>query len=121
VITPLRGYDYYEIGGKKFFLMNLELRYPFIDYLITKFPLPIFLSRITGAIFWDMGAAWDDNDKFKGAIGQGANRLNDIKASFGWGARVNLGFLLLKFDTAWRTDLDKTSKPRYYFSLGAEY
>jgi Tol biopolymer transport system component len=121
VITPLRGYDYYEVGGRKFFLFNLELRYPFVDYLITAFPLPMFLSRITGAIFWDMGAAWDDNDKFKGAIGTGTNRLEDIKAAFGYGARVNLGFLLLKFDTAWRTDLDKTSKPRYYFSLGAEY
>ena len=121
VITPLRGYDYYEIGGRKFFLMNLELRYPFVDYLVSAFPLPIFLSRITGAIFWDMGAAWDEDSEFKGGISTGSNRLNDIKAAFGYGARVNLGFLLLKFDTAWRTDLYKTSKPRYYFSLGAEF
>jgi Omp85 superfamily domain/WD40-like Beta Propeller Repeat/Dipeptidyl peptidase IV (DPP IV) N-terminal region len=123
VMTPLRGYDYYEIGGRKFFMMNLELRYPFIDYLVTKFPLPIFLSRITGAIFWDMGAAWDVNEHFKGGVGSGpdGNRLNHIKAAFGYGARVNLGFLLLKFDTAWRTNWDKTSGPRYYFSLGAEY
>ena len=70
-----------------------------------------------------VGAAWDENEHFKGAVGSGpdGNRLNHIKAAFGYGARVNLGFLLLKFDTAWRTDLDKTSGPRYYFSLGAEY
>ncbi len=120
VITPLRGYDYYEIGGKKFFLTNIELRFPLVDYLVTRFPLPLFLSRINGALFWDMGAAWDVNSEFKGGSGD-KNRLNHIKAAFGWGARVNLGFLLLRFDTAWRTDLDKTSSPRYYFSLGAEY
>jgi len=121
VITPLRGYDYYEIGGRKFFIANLELRYPFVEYLVTRFPLPVFLSRITGALFWDMGAAWDEDREFKGGSSENGNHLSGIKASFGYGARINLGFLLLRFDTAWRTDLDKTSSPRYYFSFGAEY
>lgn len=118
IVTPLRGYDYYEFGGRKYVLTNLELRFPFVDYLVARFPLPIFLSRITGALFWDMGAAWNNDDLFRGTYD---GHFRDIKAAFGYGARVNLGFLLLKFDTAWRTDFDGTSKPRYYFSLGAEY
>jgi len=133
VVTPLRGYRYYEVYGTRFALANLEFRYPFVEHFAMRFPLPLTLSYINGNIFLDMGAAWKRWDpekevwvertkEFKGGISEDGSRLNDIKAGFGFGARANLGIFVLRFDTAWRTNFDTVSqKPEYYFSLGAEF
>jgi Tol biopolymer transport system component len=122
VITPLRGYDYFDVSGTKFLLTNWEFRYPFIEHFVMKFPLPLSIHYINGAFFYDMGAAWDENKKFKGGTTQGGSKLQDIKAGFGFGPRVNLGFLVLKYDIAWRTDFDSVSPhPKHYVSLGAEF
>ncbi len=122
IITPLRGYKYYEATGTRFALVNLELRYPFVDQLAMRFPLPILLSRVNGNIFFDMGSAWYDTRRFKGGTTQGGSRLKDLKAGFGFGARANLGIMVLRFDLAWATDFDRVSaKPISYFSLGAEF
>ncbi len=122
VVTPLRGFDYYELSGNRYFLSNLEFRYPFIDYLKTNFPLPMTIGYVTGNIFFDMGSTWED-DKFKGGTSQnGPARLQDIKSSFGFGIRANLGIFVLRYDLAWRTDFnDVSAHPRNYFSLGADF
>lgn len=122
VITPFRGYDYYAISGNKFVMANAEFRFPFIDYLAMRFPLPLVFSRVGGALFTDIGSAWTDNDQFRGTTTEGGFRLNDINMSVGYGLRANLGFVVLRFDQAWRTDLKTVaSRPAYYFSLGADY
>ena len=122
VVTPLRGYKYFDVEGSKFFLANLELRYPFVEHFVMRFPLPLSIHYINGALFYDMGAAWDENKKFKGGTSKGGSRLKDIKAGFGFGARVNLGFFVLRYDVAWSTDFDSVSpKPKHYLSLGAEF
>ncbi len=122
IVTPLRGYKYFDISGTKFFLTNLELRYPFVEHLVMRFPLPITFHYVNGAMFYDMGAAWDENKKFKGATSVGGTKLKDMKAGFGFGARANLGFFVLRYDVAWATDLSWVSpKPRHYLSLGAEF
>jgi outer membrane protein assembly factor BamA len=139
---PLRGFRYYEEYGRRYFLTNFEFRYPFIDYLAFHWPLPLVLGNISGALFTDIGAAWDrpmlDNDggvvrtsggdvvydhSFQGSNSNGGNfRLDDIKMSFGFGIRINLGFAVARFDTAWRTDLDQVDdKPMFNFSLGPEF
>ncbi|MBN2227426.1 MAG: PD40 domain-containing protein [candidate division Zixibacteria bacterium] len=122
VITPMRGFEYYELSGTRFFLSNFEFRYPFIDYLKMNFPLPLTIGYVTGAIFSDFGAAWDGND-FKGATAEGDNpRLLDIKSAFGFGIRANLGIFVLRYDLAWHTDYNTVAhKPKYYFSLGADF
>jgi Tol biopolymer transport system component len=123
LVTPMRGYNYYEFSGTRYALMNLEFRYPFIDYLKLNFPLPLTLAQLQGALFYDMGAVWDKDEPFKGATSSGGGiMLEDIKAAFGFGIRANLGFLVLRFDTAWPTDLDKVSeRPKYYWSLGGDF
>ncbi|MBU1637145.1 hypothetical protein KKC97_05705, partial [bacterium] len=60
-----------------------------------------------------------DRDEFGDHTG--ARRLSDVQTAYGLGTRMNLGFFLLQWDIAWSTDGVDTSKPRYYFSLGAEY
>lgn len=121
VVTPLRGYNYYDFQGDRFALANLELHFPFVEYFYMRYPLQLGLTRITGALFLDMGAAWE-GDEFRGAISEGGSRLLDLKSGFGFGARVNLGFMLLRYDLAWKTDY-RSVYPHtvHYFSLGADF
>ncbi|KPL17873.1 MAG: hypothetical protein AMJ92_10565 [candidate division Zixibacteria bacterium SM23_81] len=121
-ITPLRGYDYNELQGSKFGLLNLEFRYPFVDYLLIHWPLRFGISQVNGALFLDAGSAWDRTEAFKGGTTEGGPRLKDLKTGFGFGTRANLGIFVLRFDAAWKTDFDRVSaKPKTYFSLGAEF
>lgn len=122
VVTPLRGFEYYELSGTRYFLTNFEFRYPFIDYLKIDFPLPMALRYVTGAFFYDMGAAWENDEAFRGVSTQDSNRLQDIKSAFGFGIRANLGIFVLRYDLAWKTDISTVSAhPKYYFSLGADF
>lgn len=122
VVTPLRGFDYYELSGTRYFLTNLEFRYPFVDYLKMNFPLPLTIGYVTGNLFLDVGSSWDKESGFKGATGQGSPRLLDIKSAFGFGIRANLGIFVLRYDLAWRTDLSSIADhPKYYFSIGADF
>ena len=78
----------------------------------------------TGAEFHQnyAGSAWTRESGFHGATNAGGFRLDDIRASFGYGLRANLGIVVLRFDQAWRTDLRGVAdRPESYFSLGADY
>jgi len=123
VVTPLRGQEYYGISGDRYALMNWELRFPLIQYFAMKYPLPLVLSNITGVIFTDIGAAWFGSRFQSGITENGVSHLQDIKAGFGCGMRINLfGFALLRYDVAWGTDLDQVSdRPTHYFSFGADF
>ncbi|MFH1698988.1 MAG: hypothetical protein ABIE07_00235 [Candidatus Zixiibacteriota bacterium] len=120
LITPLRGYDYYDLVGDRYSVVNMELRFPFIDYFVMRYPLSLGIARIQGALFLDIGAAWNKgDDTFKAANG---TMLIGIKSGFGFGARANLGFILLRYDLAWRTDFDSVEPhTKHYFSLGADF
>jgi len=123
VITPLRGQEYYGLSGDRYALINWEFRFPMVALFAMRYPLPIVLSNVTGAIFADIGSAWFGSD-FKGGTSEGGrNRLHDIKSGFGFGARLNLlGIVLLRYDLAWATDGYKVSAhPRAYFSLGYDF
>lgn len=121
-VTPFRGGNYYEQTGTRFGLINAEFRFPLIRRLDFGWPLPMGFRDIRGALFVDAGSAWDGN-KFKG-IGRAPNgdvTLQDLMLAYGLGARVNLGYFVLRWDIAWRTWLNHTDKPRYFLSLGAEF
>lgn len=123
IIVPLRGYPYFDEVGTHYGIANLEFRYPFIDYFRLNFPLPITLQQVSGAIFWDMGAAWDYNKELRIFDDQkGFPVLGGVKGGFGFGARVNLGIFVLRVDLAWATNLSEVAhKPETYFSFGAEF
>jgi len=93
-----RGYDRHEFYNRNVLFASNELRFPLIDNLLIAFPVGgLGFSGIRGALFFDVGSAWDDNfDQFLG--------------SFGYGFRVALGyFLTLRFDFSRTTDFETVS------------
>jgi Tol biopolymer transport system component len=119
---PLRGFNYNKKNGTRYFLANYELRYPFIQYLVTG-GLPIALGNITGATFLDIGSSWSNENTWKGfgtnATGQTVPQ--DLLIGTGMGVRMFFLGLPLKIDVAWSYNGDGFSTPKYYFSLGGDF
>ncbi|MEA2062514.1 MAG: BamA/TamA family outer membrane protein [Gemmatimonadota bacterium] len=89
----LRGYRRWSIIGSRSILFNQEIRFPLFHQLdvhlgIGRLPLP----GIQGALFFDMGNAWEKGEKYPGLL-----------ASTGFGFRMSLGGpLILRLDRARR-------------------
>lgn len=118
-VNSLRGYDDFEFRGHNLALVNLEFRYPFIDHLEIASPIPLSLWGLRGVMFVDAGAAWDDT--FRGTVFDDGRRLEDIKASIGFGVRLRLAIFVIRVDRAWPTDLQGMGSPKTHFALGAEF
>lgn len=121
-VTPLRGARYYERVGTRYFLANVEFRYPFIKYLALGWPLPLTIGGLQGITFFDVGSAWFGNDfhpfaddPYYGTV------MDDLVSGFGVGTRIFLGYFLLKIDCAWRYDMIRVHRPQWYFSLGLDF
>jgi outer membrane protein assembly factor BamA len=118
----LRGYDYGSLEGRRYVTSTTELRIPFIDRLRLAAPIPMTIRNGRGVIFIDVGTAFNDPQDFHGASTDRGYELDDIKAGIGFGFRINLGYFVLREDTAWRTTIRGISaKPEHYFALGAEF
>lgn len=120
--VPLRGFDYAEEIGTKYGLLNMELRFPLIRYLVTG-ALPILFSNIIGVAFADVGTAWYHNNELNLFTRNENGKVvtNDLLAGTGFGARLYFIYFLLKFDVAWAYNLNSFSQPRYYISLGYDF
>ncbi len=131
---PLRGARFAERFGNNTSLFNLEIRFPFINYLALGFPLKVIFGNIRGHAFMDIGAAWDEASEFDknnryGNYSKWPDRYNVSNSSeyspwvttFGLGTKINLGYFLLRIETAWDKNTDGYSKPQWYFSLGPDW
>lgn len=121
-VLPLRGYNYSEQIGSKYFLMNYELRFPLIRYLVTG-GLPLLFSNILGVAFIDAGTAWNNTKSLQLFSKDSSGNLisKDLLMGTGVGARVYFLYFLLRFDVAWAYNVDHFSKPKFYFSIGADF
>jgi len=121
--NTLRGLDFGELSGSKVGLMNLEFRFPLIDLLALGWPLPLTFREIRGVFFFDVGGTWDAFDDFHPLSSDATFlKLDDLTGSYGFGTRINLGYFILRYDLAQRTDLTRhIGGARSYFTLGAEY
>jgi outer membrane protein assembly factor BamA len=124
VIMPLRGYSLGAAnphGNTRFLLSNTEVRFPLVDDISFAFPFSFSIRYLMGAMFFDMGGAWDDPSAFRGVrASNGWFTFNDIKAGAGFGLRLNLfNALVLKWDRALRLGYDHVTED--YISLGAEF
>ncbi|MEA2104070.1 MAG: hypothetical protein U9P79_05435 [Candidatus Cloacimonadota bacterium] len=112
----LRGYLQEEFLGNNISFASVEFRYPFIKNMQFGFPLPLWISNVRGAIFADAGRVWDKIAELENSD------INETKLGYGWGTRMNMGYFVLKFDWAYRADLSiYHQKPKFYFSLNAEF
>ncbi len=127
-VTPLRGAYYYEGEGSRYLLSNMEFRFPLIQFLGLGFP-PIRFFNIRGAIFYDIGTAfdpgenWYSNSKWRGThINENGERaFKDLISGYGIGARIFFLYFLVRIDMAWQYDLAGSSKPIWYISLGGDF
>jgi Tol biopolymer transport system component len=111
----LRGYPRRFLYGKNLLLVNNELRFPLVNDLLIGFPFGnLRFQAIRGAIFFDLGNAWDD--KFS-TIKRGDTDYSGLIGSFGFGFRVSLGYVtVLRFDFARKTDF-KSVNNKYDFDF----
>jgi Tol biopolymer transport system component len=107
-VVPVRGRRYMEQVGSNVWLANFEFRFPFL--LALGVPEKFMISNLGSHLFFDIGTAWDKGSEFEGSI-----------AGFGWGMKINMGYFLLRIDSAWDINESGYSKPQYYFSLGTDW
>ena len=99
-LNQLRGFDFLQFAGNRTAFLNLEYRFPFIYEARAG---AIALTNIRGTLFFDIGAAWfQDDDDFQ-FFEDG--RLRDGVASFGLGLSFNFGPIPLNWYLAQVTDL----------------
>ncbi len=89
----LRGWPRWSLRGEKLWLTSQELRFPFLDALALQFPFGgIVLPSFRGALFFDVGSAWDD-------------KYTTTYGSVGGGLRLNFGgILVLRYDIGKRIE-----------------
>ncbi|MFQ6673701.1 MAG: BamA/TamA family outer membrane protein [Fidelibacterota bacterium] len=120
-VLPVRGTRLVERWGTNVFLSNMEFRFPFVDYLALGFPLRVILGNIHGVLFFDAGAAWDTD--LRPTVKDpttGEREYRDLIAGYGMGIRINIGYTILRIDSAWDFMMRGSSKPQYYLSLGTD-
>jgi Tol biopolymer transport system component len=120
-ITDLRGVEFADYIGNKYLVFNTEFRFPFVKRLSLGFPLPIDISGIGGVLFFDAGlCTYKDYSEIQPF--DPFPKLKDLKADFGYGLRMWLGFAKLKVDFAYNTDFETLYKPvKINISLGFDY
>ncbi len=122
-IDTIRGYRYEEFVGTRIGLLNAEVRIPFIDILHFGWPVQWTIGGIRGIVFADVGGAWSDSqfgpenpfDIFHWENNR--IRLDDVKASIGFGLRLQLGLFSIDFAAARNTDLTGL-EPGFKYHLG---
>ena len=93
--------DLDQLIGSRLAVANVELRFPLTRSLSLGF-LPISLPPIEGAIFYDVGLAWQDGSKIVGRRTAGEDLVAYRAPLQSWGGsiRVNLLGIPLRFDYA---------------------
>jgi Tol biopolymer transport system component len=111
-----------QLIGSKIAVTNIELRFPLTRQLVLGF-LPIGFPPIEGAIFYDMGMAWDDASivKWNRSSTEDPVRVRTPLRSWGGSIRANMfGLLIMRID--YTKPLDRARKQAYWtVSLGPTF
>ena len=132
--TNMRGFLQNARNGANFFLMNTELRLPFVQ-VISRSPVSSEFWRNLALVgFADVGTAWSGPDPFSldnpfnvTFFEDGPVRVkvvtnkNPIIAGYGLGARMRLFGYFLRIDRAWGIDDGQILRPVWYFSLNLDF
>jgi Tol biopolymer transport system component len=111
-----------QLIGSKIAVANAELRFPLAYNVVLGF-LGVGLPPIEGALFYDMGVAWDESStlRFERNPGDDLYAVRQPLKSYGASLRANVfGFLILRFD--YTRPLDRARKKSYWtVSLGPTF
>jgi hypothetical protein len=117
-----RGVDYGDLVGTRSFIANLEFRFPLIESLRTGFPMTISLGGVNGVVFLDGASAWNADTDPVFFSNQGGFHTENFRLAFGFGARINLGYFILRYDYAREHRINGgISEPRHFFAFGPEF
>ncbi len=131
----LRGFNNNIRNGSSYFLVNTELRIPFMQYLLGKNRGNAFIRNMQVTGFFDAGIAFHGSGPFSSA-----NPLNSITLTsppllvldinyfrdplvmgYGLGFRTQLLGYFIKADYAWGIETRKVQAPRIYLSFGLDF
>jgi len=121
-MNTLRSWNFYDFVGSRTAFSNLEFRFPLIDNVA--FPFGMQLREIRGTVFWDIGAAWWDEEGFDFTVEDedGDKRFGDVYSALGWGFHLFFGPFQLHWDFGKRWDLaDFEDGFRTSFWIGYEF
>ncbi|MBU1699321.1 MAG: BamA/TamA family outer membrane protein [Candidatus Eisenbacteria bacterium] len=110
--NSLRGYPYRHFSGTRSLLLNQEIRFPLARGFAIGLPMGVIeLPGVQGALFFDVGKAWEEDQK------------QDLAGSYGISFRMGLaGFIVFRFDVAGRTDFKSGSSGTHTdFFVGWNY
>lgn len=110
-----RGTDYGELEGTRVLILNTEYRFPLLYFLGPQ------VDFLQGILFWDMASAWVDEFKPFSTGGRFGFHFQDLIGAYGAGVRLGMGYLVLRVDFSWETDLEKTGKNFTFFSIGSDF
>jgi len=117
-----RGTDYGDLIGTRVLLGNLEFRFPLIEQLRLGWPLGLNLGGINGVLFLDGTTTWQQGHSPKFFSGAGGLRTQDLHLAFGAGARVNLGYFILRYDFGREHRIDGgLGEPQHFVTFGADF
>ncbi|MBK6463031.1 MAG: peptidase S9, partial [Myxococcales bacterium] len=88
----LRGYPSGFQVGQHYTLLNTEYRFPIWNFDRGSSTLPFFLNRLTGAVFFDYGAAFDTFEDAKYKSGTGGELWLDTFLGYGLPLTFRLGY-----------------------------
>lgn len=135
LVTNMRGSFQNIRNGDKFFVINSEIRWPILSYLIQKPIRSDVFKNLQLIGFADVGTAWNgpspysaENEINTTEIPFGGNSLivlnsqrEPLVGGIGTGVRTRLFGYFLRFDWAWGIE-DGLVKPRIFtFSLGTDF
>ncbi|MBI4364875.1 MAG: PD40 domain-containing protein [Candidatus Latescibacteria bacterium] len=117
-----RGVDYGDLRGSTALLGNLEFRFPLIEQIRLGWPGRISIGGINGVMFLDAASAWDEGTTPRFFTRVGGFHARDLLLAYGFGARVNLGYFILRYDLGRRTDLrHPVGSTQHFFTFGADF
>ncbi len=117
-----RGVDYGELIGQRAFIANLEFRFPLIEWLRTGFPFSLSLGGVNGVAFIDAASAWNGDSDPVFFSSEGGFHTENLRMAFGFGARINLGYFILRYDFGREHRFERgLGKPRHFIAFGPEF
>ena len=117
-----RGADYGDLVGSNALLGNLEFRFPLIEQLRFGWPGRISLGGINGVLFLDAASAWQKGVKPRFFTREGGFHSEDLLFAWGAGARINLGYFILRYDFGRGHNFQHpTGTAQHFVTLGADF